>query len=69
MRVRIEYSMLPVFCAENKSVDSKVIRPIQTTAGHQARRRLGREVGKLFQGVVGSFAGDDDVVHMALAQA
>jgi FAD synthase len=35
--------MVPVFSEEKKSVDSNAIRQIQTAAGHQARRRLGRE--------------------------
>src|SRR5271166_5297257 len=67
-------SMLPVCSAEKKSVDSNAIRPIQTTAGHQTRRRLGREAGNavrlsLLSRVVRSFARDHDVVHMAFAQA
>ena len=68
------YSTLLVFWDEKKSVDSKAMRPIQTTAGHQARTRLGRDaVVKLslpsLGRVVWSFARDHDVVNVAFAQA
>ena len=44
--VNIAYSTLPVFCDEQRSVDSNMMSPIQTKAGHQARARLGREAVK-----------------------
>src|SRR5208283_2925226 len=84
-RVSSAYSMLPVFCDENASLDSMLMSPIQTATGHHARTRLGRAGNNRFSladnrlsdnrpspslhRVVRSFAGDHHVVHMALAQA
>src|ERR1700687_1939368 len=71
------YSTPSVCCAEKKSVDSNAIRPIQTSAGHQARRRLGRDAVKsvvnrprpLLRRVIRGLPRDHDVVHVAFAQS
>src|ERR1700731_1023013 len=71
--------MLPVCSEEKASVDSNVMRITQTSAGHQARRRFGREAGESvvivnaaspsLGRVVRSFASNHNVVHVTLAQA
>src|SRR5580704_2003811 len=80
MRVSSPNSALPVFSDEKKSVDSNAMRPTQMAAGHQARRRLGRDAvdsvfnsairpRPSFRRVVRSFARDHHVVNVAFAQA
>src|SRR5271168_4563976 len=77
MRVNSAYNMLLVFPDEKKSVDSNAMMPVQAAAGHQARRRLGRDAvrsgvksaSSLLRRVVRRFARDHDIVDVALTQA
>src|SRR5437868_5557536 len=76
--------MLPVCSEESRSVDSNVIIPSQTSAGihcfHAPEDACNDETRfsldncdnappSLLERVIGSLAGDDHVVHVALAQA
>src|ERR1700722_12168627 len=71
---RIGMIIPPVWPAENESVESVHMHAAQMTGGSQYHktdvlRGMLLDMWGLFDLVVGRFSRDDDVVHVALAQA
>src|SRR5215472_7854221 len=64
-RLRIPNIRLCVCSLENVSVEKVKMTPAQRTTRSHARKR---KYSELFHLIVGRLAGDDDVVHVALAQ-